>query len=235
MIEVLEKLLVLQDRDRRIMQLKQEQIRIPQLQRAVDQRLQQESAKLEELRNRLKQLEAERKKLELEAEAKRNQVAKYRSQLMQIKSNVEYQALLKEIAEQEAAVRQVEDRELELMEQAEQLQPVLQEETVLVRELTGKAAAEKEQLRQRGEQVARELAELQAERQKLAGALSGDVLYRYERLLRSKGDAAVVPVVHGNCGGCHLSVAPQTINNARYGTELTSCDYCGRILYWQAQ
>ena len=32
-----------------------------------------------------------------------------------------------------------------------------------------------------------------------------------------------------------LHIPPQLVHNAKNGDELTSCDYCGRILYWQAE
>ena len=235
MMPALEKLLVLQDRDTRIARLKAEVARLPGERAAIEARVQAESAKLESARVRLQHLEAERKKLELDAEAKRNQVAKYRTQLFQIKSNTEYQALLKEIEQLECLIQDVEDQELEFMEQVEQLQPQLRVEQQQLAELTARANNEKNELQKRDELIRQELAQLQAERTVLAQQVDPDVLARYERLLRSKGNAVVVPVQHGNCGGCHLHLAPQLVYNSRHNNELTSCDYCGRILYWQPE
>jgi len=156
-------------------------------------------------------------------------------QLSLIKSNTEYQALLKEIAKAEEEIRGVEDRELEFMERADQLQPALKEEQTLLKDLTSKAESEKTDLQKRGANIAQELATLQSERAKLAETADADALARYERLMRSKGDQAIVPIRGGNCGGCHLHIPPQVAHNAKHATELTSCEYCGRILYWQAE
>ena len=76
---------------------------------------------------------------------------------------------------------------------------------------------------------------MQAERQRIAQEADPNALSRYDRLMRSKNDFAVVPIRNGNCGGCHLNVTPQLVHNAKHGSELTSCDYCGRILYWQTE
>jgi predicted nucleic acid-binding Zn-ribbon protein len=235
MVTALEKLLVVQDRDTRIARLKAEAARIPVEIAAVEARVQEESAKLASARDRLKHLEAERKKLEIDAESKRGQVNKYRTQLYQIKSNTEYQALLKEISHLEAGVKEVEDLELVQMEQVEQLQPQLREEQQLLKDLSARAQTEKAEFQKRIELIQRELTQLQTERSELIKEVDGDVLARYERLIRSKGDVAVVPVQHGNCGGCHLHLAPQVVHNARHDAGLTSCDYCGRILYWQPE
>lgn len=235
MLPIIEQLLVIQDRDRRIAELKREQARIPQQLMAVDAGVRDESARLESARQQLKHLEADRKKLEIDAESKRAQTTKYRTQLSLIKSNTEYQALLKEIGKAEEEIRQVEDRELEFMERAEQLQPALKQEQTSLKELTSKAEGEKADLQKRAAAIAQELTTLQSERKKLAETTNPDALARYERLIHSKGDYAIVPIRGGNCGGCHLHIPPQVVHDARHAEELTSCEYCGRILYWQAE
>jgi predicted nucleic acid-binding Zn-ribbon protein len=235
MQETIQQLLVLQDRDRRISQLKLEHGRIPEETAAVERRVKEEVARLEKTRNDLKHLESERKKLEIDAESKRAQVTKYRGQLAAIKSNTEYQALLKEISKAESDIKLVEDHELEFMEQFERLQPELKQGQVALKELTAKAESDKADLQRRGTVIAEELSNLRSEREKLASQIDADVLGRYQRLMRSKGDVAIVPIQHGNCGGCHLHLPPQKVHDARSAAGLTSCDYCGRILYWQPE
>jgi predicted nucleic acid-binding Zn-ribbon protein len=235
MLAVLEQLLVLQDRDRRIAQLKGERARIPEQITAAEQRLKAESARLDALRDEAKHIEAERKKLEIDVESKRGQIARYRTQLSQIKSNTEYQALLKEIAKVEQEIDEIETHELEVMEKSDQLQPAVKGEQATLKEATTKVETDRADLQKRVAMIEQELKQLQAERQKLAQETDPDALNRYERLMRSKSDFAVVPIRNGNCGGCHLNIPPQLAHNAKHGTDLTSCDYCGRILYWQPE
>jgi uncharacterized protein len=235
MLEILERLLVVQDRDRRVAQLRAELARIPSEIAGVDKRVRDESARLESAKQELKKLEADRKKLEIDADSKRAQITKYRTQLSLIKSNTEYQALLKEIAKAEEEINQVEDVELEFMEKLEHLQPEVRQEQTQLKEVTAKGEADKADLQNRKAIIEQELNELRAEREKLAKQIDPDSLARYERILHSKGDSAIVPVQHGNCGGCHLQIPPQLIHNAKHGDQLTSCDYCGRILYWQPE
>jgi predicted nucleic acid-binding Zn-ribbon protein len=235
MLPILEKLLVLQDRDRRIAQLKAERARIPEQIASAEQRLKAESTRLDLLRDEAKHIEADRKKLEIDAESKRGQIAKYRTQLSWIKSNTEYHALLKEIRKVEQEIDTIETHELEVMEKSEQLQPAVKTEQVTLKESTLKAEAERADLQKRGEVIAQELKQLEEERQKIAQDADPGALNRYERLMRSKSDFAVVPIRNGNCGGCHLNVPPQLAHNAKHGHDLTSCDYCGRILYWQSE
>jgi uncharacterized protein len=235
MLETLQQLLVVQDRDRRLAELKAEAARIPVELAAAQKRLADELAKLETAKTELKRIESQRKQLEVEADSKRQQILKYRTQLGQIKSNTEYQALLKEINKAEADIRQVEDVELELMDKLDKLQPALKQEQAQLKDLTGKAEAGKNELQKRAALIETEAGQLRGEREKLAASVDADVLSRYDRLLRSKGDLAIVPIKHGNCGGCHLNLPPQIVHTAKGEVELASCSYCGRILYWQAE
>ena len=235
MLDILQQLLVVQDRDRRLAQLKAEAARIPVELAAGQKRLADELAKLESAKTQLKQIESQRKQLEVEVDTKQQQILKYRTQLNQIKSNTEYQALLKEINKAEADIRQVEDVELELMDKLEKLQPALKQEQSQLKELTGKADSEKTELQKRAKLIETEQAQLHGEREQLVTSIDADALDRYNRILRSKGDTAIVPIKHGNCGGCHLNLPPQIVHAAKGEQELTSCSYCGRILYWQAE
>jgi len=235
MLDILEQLLVIQERDRRLAQLRAEAARIPIEVAAAQKRLADESAKLEHAKTELKQIESQRKQLEVDADAKRQQILKYRTQLNQIKSNTEYQALLKEINKAEDDIRQVEDVELDFMDRLDKLQPALKQEQAQLKLLAGKADTEKAELQKRTKLIETELAQLQGEREKLVATVDADALSRYDRLLRSKGDLAIVPIKHGNCGGCHLNLPPQIVHTAKGESELTSCSYCGRILYWQAE
>ena len=235
MLEILQKLLVVQERDHRLAQLKAEAARIPIEIAAAQKRLADEATKFETAKTELKQIESQRKQLEVDVESKHQQILKYRTQLNQIKSNTEYQALLKEINKAEDDIRQVEDVELDLMDRLDKLQPSLKQEQAQLKELTGKAEAEKIDLQKRAKLIETEQAHLRGEREKLVASVDADALSRYDRLLRSKGDLAIVPIKHGNCGGCHLNLPPQIVHTAKGDGELTSCSYCGRILYWQAE
>jgi predicted nucleic acid-binding Zn-ribbon protein len=156
-------------------------------------------------------------------------------QLSQIKSNTEYQALLKEIAKVEQEIDEIETHELEVMEKSDQLQPAVKTEQATLKEITVKVEGERADLQKRMAMIDQELKQTLAERQQLAKEVDPDALNRYERLMRSKSDFAIVPIRNGNCGGCHLNIPPQLVHNAKHGSDLTSCDYCGRILYWEPE
>src|SRR6266566_4279661 len=119
MIESIEKLLILQDRDRRIRRLKGELAHIEPERQTLRAKAAAAQNALETAKTRVKQLETERKDLELQVEEKKQLIAKYALQQFQTRKNEEYRALAHEIETCRAAIVRVEDQELELMEQAE--------------------------------------------------------------------------------------------------------------------
>ena len=88
------------------------------------------------------------------------------------------------------------------------------------------------QLDAREQNLQKELAELEANREALASAVDESARTRYERLVRSKGENVVVGVQHGVCGGCHMKLPPQLLVTCQAEKELVACSNCGRILYY---
>src|SRR5262245_32372228 len=116
MLDVIEKLLTLQDRDRRIAIVKAELASIEPQSRALASKVSDAQAALENAKLKTKQLESERKRLELEVESKKQQIEKYALQQFQTKKNEEYRALSNEIENCKSAIVNLEDQQLEFME-----------------------------------------------------------------------------------------------------------------------
>jgi len=75
------------------------------------------------------------------------------------------------------------------------------------------------------------LQELSKSKAELATAIDEELLNRFDRLFKSKGDAAVVALEHEVCTGCHMKVTTATAMRVKAGKEIVSCEQCGRILY----
>lgn len=231
MLPALEKLLIVQDRDRHLAQMRRELARLPQERSNADAALARAQAELEAAKNSLKSEEIERKKLEVEAESKRASVNKWKTQLNSIKSNVEYQALLKEISTAEQEITALEDRELELMEREEEARRQIQRCDSEARAVAQRVAKQKTDTDAQEKTLRERMARLEEERAALAAEIDPDVFARYERILRSKQDVALAPIEHGNCGGCNLALPPEVIHTAKSGADLATCSNCGRIVY----
>ena len=232
MLEMIEKLLILQDRDRKILQEQGEVARIEPQRQMLNAKVATAQAELEHAKLRIKQIESARKDLELEVEAKKQMIVRYANQQFQTRKNEEYRALAHEIDTCKAAIFQIENGEIELMEQAEQLQREIARLTRENDEAKKTGEGQIAQLNQREENLKKELAELQRGRAELAGAVDEVVCQRYERLFKSKGENVVVGVHHGVCGGCHMKLPAQVLVTCQAQMEIVACSNCGRILYY---
>ncbi len=233
MHEVIAKLLILQERDRRIAGMHDELAQIEPQRRSFSARAATAQGALEAAKLRVKHLESERKKLELEVEAKKQLIERYSNQQLQTRKNEEYRALAHEIETCKEAIRQIEDQELEIMEQTEAGQRQVAAATQTLAETDKLVAGLIADLTQREANLRTELASLESNRAELAAVVDGSVRTRYERLFKLKGGSVVVGVDHGVCGGCHMRVPAQLLVHCRAQQELVTCQNCGRILYYR--
>jgi len=232
MLDVIEKLLILQDRDRRIHRVQGELARIEPERRMFQAKAAEAQSALETARNRVRQIESDRKALELEVESKKQLIARYANQQLQTRKNEEYRALTHEIETCNAEIFKIEDQEIELMEQGEAAQKQVVNATKAAKEAAQRMEEQSAQLGVREQNLNKELAELRRNREELVSAVEPGARARYERLARSKGENVIVGIQHGVCGGCHMRVPPQVLVQCQAQQEVVSCSNCGRILYY---
>jgi uncharacterized protein len=233
MLPEIEQLLILQDRDRKIRLLRQEQKSAPLERKALEDRLASTQAQVEVVRVKAKEIEVERKKLENEAETVRERIAKYQAQKFQTRKNDEFQALSHEIERGEKDIHSIEDRELDLMEAAEKQKAVIGEAEKQFATVKGQFDRQTADIDQKIKAIADQLADVESDRTKLVAAVDEDLRDTYERLIRSKNGEAVVGLQHDVCSGCHMKVTPTTSSKCRARKEIVHCENCGRILYWE--
>lgn len=233
MREVIEQLLVLQDRDRRVLRTRSELADIEPHRRLLKDKLAASQAGLEAAKQQARHLESERKRLELEVEAREQLIAKYSTQQLQTKSNDEYRAFTRQIENCRREISDLEDQELAVMEQLDAAEKTRAAAARTAAQLKTDLEAQLALLDQREVNLRQQLAEAEKARKNFSGTLEEPVLARYERILASKGERIVVSVERGVCGGCHMKLARQVILDARAARQLVFCPSCGRILYYQ--
>lgn len=227
----LEQLLILQDRDQKIKQIQTEMKTLP-LQRAqLEGQMASAAASLEALKQKGRQVEVDRKKLELDAGTRTDSINRLKTQQYETRKNDEFRAMGNEIERYEKEIRQIEDQELELMDQADKLKVQFAEEEKRTASGRESITRQMSDLEAKGKALETRLQDLTSERATLATQIDEDVLDRYDRLFASKGNAAVVALEHEVCTGCHMKITAQTVHRVKSGKELVSCEQCGRILY----
>jgi predicted nucleic acid-binding Zn-ribbon protein len=227
----LEQLLILQDRDQKIGQIRTEIETVPLRRNSLEAQLAATRASVETLKQRARQVEIDRKKLELDVGTRTESISRLKTQQYQTRKNDEFQAIGHEIERYENEIRKIEDDELELMVLADKVKAELTEEQKKATAAQESIARQSVDLDEKSKALESQLQQLTRERSELAGKIDEDLLEQFERLFNSKGDAAVVAIEHGVCMGCHMKVTTATAAQARAGKEIVSCENCGRILY----
>ena len=227
----LEQLLILQDREQKIRQIRTEIETVPLRRKSLETQLAESKASVETLRQRVRQAEVDRKKLELDVGTRAESVSRLKTQQYQTRKNDEFQAIGHEIERYENEIRKIEDDELELMVLADKIKADLTAEETKAAATRDSIARQTADLDEKSKALESQLQGLTTERSNLATKIDEDLLARFERLFKSKGDAAVVAIEHGVCTGCHMKVTTATAAGVKAGKEIVNCENCGRILY----
>ena len=234
MLEAIEKLLALQDKDQRLRSLRQELQAIPADIATKEKLIADSASRLEQARTRAKVIEVEKKTLQVEASSKREQIARYKTQQMQTRKNEEFTALAHEIAGAEKVVSGIEDKELTLMEEAENLRPQIAAAEKIYAEEKARYDGQINVLREKSTNLKARIADLEQLRPAAIEGIDEDLLERYERLFQNKNAQAVVALEHEVCMGCHMKVTSQTGLALRADKTIVSCPQCGRLLHLPA-
>jgi uncharacterized protein len=232
MLAEIEQLLVVQDHDTNLKALQNELQTLPFERDRLEQLIKDRTLALERVRLHSKETEVQRKKLELDAAARRDQIAKYKTQQFQTRKNEEFQAIGNEIGRLEREINQIEDQEIDLMEQGETAAREIQSAESSFKAEQAQVQQQLVSLKQKGDVLTKRLEETKAARQRAAAAVSDpELLGRYERIFHSKDGSAIVSIEHEVCMGCYMKNTTTNVHRAKLAREIVYCEHCGRMLY----
>ncbi len=231
---LLKKLVRLQEVNLAIGHLHAEVDGAPQRLADLEVQLQTDRQDVESVRESIEQAAKDRRGFEGDVEALRTKLSKYRDQLMQVKTNTEYQAMLHEIGFVESQIREKEDRILECMVEADDLQEGLKAAQRDYERRQEEIASQKGEIQAFIDEAQIELSGLEEELRGLESQLPRDYLDRYHRIAGARGGVAVAAVSNQSCEACHVRIRPQVLAEIRTGREIIICENCSRILYYSA-
>ncbi|MCP4847288.1 MAG: hypothetical protein GY899_04990 [Verrucomicrobiaceae bacterium] len=231
MIAELEQLLIIQDRDQKILQLKSDLERLPREEENAKLRLIDDQQAKDNIEKTIKDNEVAIKSLELDIATRRDTIAKLKVQQFETRKNDEYQALNHEIDRYNEDISTLEDSELELMEAGEQLAADLNQAKETLQSTQDIVDKEIKIINERRTHCDNLLTETSADRQEMTSRVDPDLLKEFERIFSSKKGDAIAELENGVCTGCHMKVTPATGAAVRASKNIAHCDQCGRMLY----
>lgn len=235
MLPELKRLVDVQEIDKIIREVTQSLARLPEELRVESATLEEMRAEYEAQSQELENLQNQRLETEKEVAEMAEGIKSSRQRLMEIKSNIEYKAMLKEIAFKEDQRDQKETRVLELMELMETQKQSLAEQTQNLQDQEELVARRREEVETQVAKLERELAALEKQRKELRKVVPAPLLKRYEFIRQRRNGTAITPVHDGVCFGCHMNILPQQFIDLQKGNEIIQCPHCQRILYWQEE
>ena len=155
----------------------------------------------------------------------------YEGQMDQIRTQREYEALDKQI-------RDAADREMDYRRS-------LQEEEERLEQVSTELAGEAELIGQQEQLVKEEESRIQAElvvhekdltrllkqETEISAGLDEELLFKFERIVRSTGGYGIVPLQAQVCTGCYMTLPAHFVNRVRRAEDVLFCTH-GRIVFY---
>jgi predicted nucleic acid-binding Zn-ribbon protein len=229
----LQTLIELQDVDSVILDLQQKIAELPEIVQQLDKQLADHENQLLTIQSRLEEQEKLRRTKELDVETRLDKIKKYQGQLLQVKTNKEYAALLTEIQGLKTQNSLTEDDILELMESIERAKITIAETQREVKEEKSRIRQIKQEKESEHEEMQQILVKENKKRSQLVDTIEEKIVNEYSKLLKLRNGVAVASVEEGGiCSGCHVALTPQMFAEVKTGKYLHRCPTCFRFLHW---
>ncbi len=225
-------LVELQKIDSEIYHLKKEVASHPVLKQKIEVDFEKKKTHLKASEEELKAVQLKQKQKEGDLQVKEEKIKKLQAQLYQLKSNKEYTTMDMEIKGLKADNSVLEEEILKLLDVVDQTKAksVIEKELLAVEEK--KYKEELNRLSHRASEIQVELSTREEKRKAYAPNIDTKLIAQYEKILKGREGLALVPVRNNSCGGCHMELPPQVVNEIQLQDKLIVCESCARILYW---
>ena len=172
---------------------------------------------------------------ELESESKTNSdmIVKSNEKLRAVKTNKEYQSILKEIEDVRKRNGGIEDRMIEHLDAIESAEAAVKTQETELAEVTEVCRQKKESLSAQAQRERQTIETLTAKKATIGAKADPKVIAVLEDVKKKVRGKAVVPAQQATCMGCHMNIPAQLFNELQRFDELRFCPHCHRIIYWK--
>lgn len=204
--------------------------RIPKKVKELEDELEVQRADLGQLNAELETLKKEQDDLSAHTREESSKHKKWKGRLNDIKSPREYQALSRELELGERAVRDAEERSLELMTNIEAKEMVVKQKTDDLKDREADANKQIATLRRKQAELRQDVEKASRGRTEISAKLKPGLVKRYEKLRKARQGIGVALVRDGACMGCNMRIRPQQLVEILHFNTLETCPACQRIL-----
>ena len=216
--------------DEKLVRLKRELDLIPVETEKLKRHLEQESLLLKDERTLFEGTEKRLRKLEQDLKEKEDGLSKAQDKMMGVKTNVEYQAALKENEQRKGEKSGLEDLVLALLSEVEVHRSKVKECESQFMSLESVANGDIKRLEGERTKLLDLFSKQNQTKENTLVRLSSDVRSMYQRVAARIVGVPVVPAENGMCSGCNMMIRPQLFNEVIGFQAIHRCPSCGRIL-----
>jgi uncharacterized protein len=160
-------------------------------------------------------------------------IQKMKGRTPEIKTNKEYQALLKEIEAVEKERSAIEDEILVIMEEIDACskQKKAAETTFIIEKK--KIEDVKKKIDNDRSEIEKELSSVKEQRASVSAFIDRELYDQYIILFEACNGVAVTEVKEEICQGCNMNIPPQLFVEIKKQEEMFNCPQCRRLLYYK--
>jgi hypothetical protein len=205
----------------------------PQRLADADARLDHAKRAVDTAKEQLKANHEARRALEKDVAVYQGRLTKFKDQLMEVKTNREYQAMQHEIATAQTELGAVEEKVIERMVEDDGITAEVKKADVALAAQQKAIEAEKKTMAEDLTQEEATLAKANEARAALVKDLDPRLMSLFEQVARvRKGVAISTATRDGLCALCHVRLRPSVFQQVRHNDSIIQCESCQRVLYW---
>jgi len=233
MNQQIEYLIRLQETDSKILSLTRTVNEFPFRIRAAELPLKESQTALDTAKQKIDLLEKKKRDKESGLDDVNVRIQKMKGRTSEIKTNKEYQALLKEIEAVEKERSTIEDEILVIMEEIDACskQKKTAEATFIVEKK--KIEELKKKIDNDRSEIEKELSSVKEQRAGIAAFIDRELFDQYVILIEACHGIAVTEVKGEICQGCNMNIPPQLFVEIKKQEEMFNCPQCRRLLYYR--
>ena len=190
-------------------------------------------AGVETMREQLEGLRKRRRDKDNQLRMGQETLKRVRERLLDVKTNKEYQSILKEIETFETKNSHMEDEIISLLDELDLLEKAVKTREEELEAQCRRYEEDKAKMTEELSSFAGELGVCARKSGELRKNISADILRKYEQIKNAARGVAVVSCWKEICNGCHMSIPPQLYNELQKSVVLVTCPNCSRIIYWE--
>lgn len=157
---------------------------------------------------------------------------KSQEKLRSVKTNKEYQSLLKEIEDVKSKNSSIEDKMIECLDRIDETEEEIAKKKDEYLQFAEHLTSEKQNIEYEAGIDKKKLDELGMDRVNVSSLIDSQLIKKYLVIKEQhQGGIAVVPVKDAVCYGCNVNLPPQLYNELFRYDSLKFCPNCQRIIY----